>query len=210
MVTFEPAVINWLCRTTNADAFQGEQHRRCRPAHRSSARLTCAFICTGNGCRSPVLSSSSRWRRRGAAAGSRISLAEQRPLMRLTWPTHSFVNALRSREMRRWSSSSGGGTRSMATTRGSPPSIGEQRAQHRSYRRHYRLGPPPSGRGRNRGRINGVTFDPLCLQHAMDPAAVEPASWITMIESFARSGLRLALDLGNRSSTPVMSPAVRF
>lgn len=40
--------------------------------------------------------------------------------MRLTWRTRTFVNALRSREMRRRSSSSGIGTRSIAHTRGSP------------------------------------------------------------------------------------------
>src|SRR5262249_55155447 len=51
-----------------------------------------------------------------------------RPLMRLTWRTRSFVNALRSREMRRRSSSSGVGTRSIAQTARFAPLVGEQRA----------------------------------------------------------------------------------
>jgi hypothetical protein len=51
--------------------------------------------------------------------------------------------------------------------------VGQQRAKQRLAVDPVGLGPSAAARGRDRGRIDDVAFNPFLLQHAVNPEAVQ-------------------------------------
>src|SRR5512147_1721819 len=99
--------------------------------------------------------------------------ANGRPLIRLTCSTRSEISTLRSRVMRRRSSSSGLGAFSMAQTPRLAALEGEQGPDERLAVETVGLRPATATRSRNRGRIDYVAFDTLTHQRTVDPEPVE-------------------------------------
>ena len=103
------------------------------------------------------------------------ALAKQRkPLIQLTCSTRSAVSALRSRQRRRRSSSSGVSALTIAHTRGSPRLCASSARNSALAVDAVGLCPPAPARGRNLRRIDDVAFDPFILpQHAVYPRAIQ-------------------------------------
>ena len=93
--------------------------------------------------------------------------------LRLTCRTLSAVNALRSRQRWRRSSSPGVGALTMAQTRGSPRFVGEQRSNQRFTIDLVGLCPPAPARRCNRGRVDDVAFHAFALERPVNPKPVK-------------------------------------
>ena len=88
---------------------------------RSSPRVSCVLRWAGSGCPSPVRSLSRHARRsRRIGSYSLTPTLKRSPLMRLTCMMRSSISALRSRPIRRQSSFSTVGMRTIEQTLGSP------------------------------------------------------------------------------------------